>query len=160
LKWGTASEQHTDRFEVERSPDGEHYASIGAVPAAGHSTEMTHYSFLDVRPYPGLNHYRLRQLDIHGEDAYSPARIVMIPIAGEAARLVPNPGSGLVDVLFVHPGGARLLMLDATGRQVLHTDLERDRTPINVSGLPSGVYLFRVLSPSGDALAHGTWLRQ
>jgi hypothetical protein len=38
LQWATASEQNTLDFIVERSPDGQHYTSIGTVGAAGNSS--------------------------------------------------------------------------------------------------------------------------
>lgn len=56
--------------------------------------------------------------------------------------------------------GSQFVMLDATGREVLHAGLRDVRTTIDVSRLPSGLYGYRVLSASGGSVANGTWLRE
>ena len=160
LEWATASEVDNDRFEIERSLDGDHFEWIGSVPGAGNSNGTHYYSQLDSDPHIGINYYRLRQLDFNGDHTYSPVRSVMMPgIPGEV-QLVPNPGSEVVDILagFADPGH-QLVMLDATGREVLRVPLRTERTSINVSEFPLGAYCYRVLSPSGSPIANGTWIR-
>lgn len=71
LIWSTASEQNNDRFEVERSSDGEHFETIGSVAGAGNSQVRNDYGFTDERPAPGLDHYRLKQVDFDGATTYS-----------------------------------------------------------------------------------------
>ncbi len=161
LQWTTASERNSDRFEVERSVDGTVFIAIGQVPAAGASVQAQHYVFTDVSPHVGINFYRLRMVDTDGDHALSPVRSASIAHTGMDVRIVPNPGSGQVDVLFgMLEAGSQFVMLDATGREVLHAGLRDVRTTIDVSRLPSGLYGYRVLSASGGSVANGTWLRE
>jgi hypothetical protein len=71
LTWVTASEQNTDAFIIERSTDNINYAAIGTVAAAGHSSAMVHYSFVDEAP-PALAYYRLKQMDLDGRSNIGP----------------------------------------------------------------------------------------
>ncbi|MBK9289946.1 MAG: T9SS type A sorting domain-containing protein [Flavobacteriales bacterium] len=161
LEWTTASERNSERFEVERSLDGTLFTRIGALAAAGSSQQARHYVFTDVSPHFGINYYRLRQVDTDGGHTFSLVRSVSIAHTGTDVRLVPNPGSGLVDVLFgPKDAGSQFVMLDATGREVLRAGLGDVRTTIDVSRLPSGLYAYRVLSASGGSTANGTWLRE
>jgi hypothetical protein len=161
LQWTTASERNSDRFEVERSVDGTVFIAIGQVPAAGSAVQAQHYVFTDVSPHVGINFYRLRMVDTDGGHALSPVRSASIAHTGMDVRIMPNPGSGQVDVLFgMLEAGSQFVMLDATGREVLHLGLRDVRTTIDVSRLPSGLYGYRVLSASGGSAANGTWLRE
>jgi len=40
LKWSTAFEQNSDRFEIEKSIDGSNWNKIGTVRAAGNSSTI------------------------------------------------------------------------------------------------------------------------
>ncbi|HKO79030.1 MAG TPA: hypothetical protein VJU78_01485 [Chitinophagaceae bacterium] len=71
LKWQTASEQISDHFEVERHVNGTFYEKIGEVMAKGESRATVDYSFIDDRPLPGNNIYRLKMVDRDGKFTYS-----------------------------------------------------------------------------------------
>lgn len=47
LNWTTASEQDSNRFEVQRSIDGIAWENIGEIPAAGNSNQLIDYTFED-----------------------------------------------------------------------------------------------------------------
>ena len=161
LTWSTASETDNDHFEIERSTDGVGFEMIGTLPAAGNTSTTTHYDHFDRTPLAGVNYYRLRQVDILGDHAYSPVRSVRLPHNIGDVLLVPNPGSSLVDVLFNNAeAGSHFVMIDATGREVLRLPMEEERTTIDITGLSSGIYGYRVLSPSGRTLAVGTCVRE
>jgi len=71
LYWVTASEIDNDRFEVERADSALNWSSIGIVKGMGTTTSQTEYSFIDGLPIQGSNYYRLKQVDIDGQYAYS-----------------------------------------------------------------------------------------
>lgn len=161
LFWSTASEMNNDHFRVERSKDGLVFDAIAEVGAVGNSAHTTHYAHFDATPYAGHNYYRLRQVDTDGSFTHSTVRAAYIAQNGTGVRLVPNPGSGSVDVLLPEMGGSGdLFLLDATGRVVLRMMTGVERTSFDASTLPSGLYGFRVHAPSGEVLEHGTWIRE
>jgi len=49
---GTASEQNTDHFIIERSADGNNWTEIQNVKAAEHSTTKLYYEADDTDPLP------------------------------------------------------------------------------------------------------------
>ena len=98
LKWITGSEINNDRYEVERSLDGQTYSKIGTVRGEGNTMEITSYSLLDTAPYQGINYYRLKQIDFDGNYTYSNIDIVDMSENQNDARenfyevgLFPNP---------------------------------------------------------------------
>lgn len=76
LTWRTATETNNDRFEVERSADGERFAWVGEVAGAGNSQHVTRYAMIDRQPLNGLNYYRLMQVDVDGSFMYSPVIVL------------------------------------------------------------------------------------
>ena len=161
VDWSTATEVDNDRFEIERALDGEHFEHIGTMPGAGNSLQTLYYTFLDPHPHHGNNYYRLRQVDHNGDHAYSPVRTVQFGSTVGEVRMVPNPGSSFVDVLWpqVEPGSL-LVMHDATGREVWRVRLEAPRTTIDVSSLSRGVYGSHVQLPSGEHSSPVVWVRE
>ncbi|MFN0274653.1 MAG: hypothetical protein ACKVPJ_02815 [Chitinophagales bacterium] len=71
LQWETLSELNSDKFYIERSNDGQHFETIGSIPAAGYSSSETQYVYLDKNPNVGLQYYRLREVDFNGAYQYS-----------------------------------------------------------------------------------------
>jgi hypothetical protein len=69
LTWKTATEYNSDYYWIERTTTGEFNENsvIGQEPAAGNSTVITSYSFLDNDFEPAINYYRLVQVDIDGQ---------------------------------------------------------------------------------------------
>jgi hypothetical protein len=123
--------------------------------------QVLNYSFMDRSPLLGTNYYRLRQVDSDGTMEHSPIRSVLMKGSGPAVRLAPNPGSGVVELLFpdVLPGSV-FELLDATGRVVKRTLMRSERTTLDLSALNSGVYGYRVSSTAGGVIAQGTWAKE
>ena len=162
LKWATATEQNSDRFEVERSVDGEHFELVGTLPSAGNSMQELHYDYLDRQPHQGLNHYRLRHVDVDGDEQHSPVESVFVERhVKDQVFLIPNPGSGMVQVILPENAmGSLFVMTDAVGQEVLRARTEGARMSLDMSRFAHGVYGYRLLSPAGAVSAHGTWMRE
>ena len=162
LKWTTATEQNSDRFDIERSLDGEHFELIGTLPSSGNSTQELHYDFMDRLPHQGLNHYRLRHVDIDGDEQHSPVESVFVERGSKnEVLLVPNPGSGLVQVILPeNTTGSHFVLCDAVGQDVLRARPDGARMSIDLSRLAHGMYGYRLLSPAGSVIARGMWIRE
>jgi hypothetical protein len=71
LEWRTAQEQNSKHFDVLRSTDGNRFAYIGRVQAAGNSATANNYLFTDRDPSGGMNFYKLKAVDKDGSFTYS-----------------------------------------------------------------------------------------
>ncbi|GAA4378380.1 hypothetical protein GCM10023186_14870 [Hymenobacter koreensis] len=147
LAWVTATETNSARFEVERSLDGSHFAPIGTVAAAGHSSAPRRYELLDAAlPTNAVAlYYRLRQVDQDDTFSHSPVRVVTLtaPFAATSLTLAPNPSR--TTTLAGAPAGAAVAVYDALGRQVLMATADATGTALLVmpGGCPAGVYVVR-----------------
>ena len=93
LAWATTMERNADRFVVERSRDLGEYVTVGEVAAKGTTDERQYYGLTDLNPQPGINYYRLKQIDFDGTvHDYKP--ISAIIRANEPVVTVqPNPAN-------------------------------------------------------------------
>lgn len=73
ITWSTGSEQNSDFFVVERSQDAANYQQVQKVNAAGNSTSIRNYEWVDPQPLPGISYYRLIQVDRDGtKEVFAP----------------------------------------------------------------------------------------
>jgi hypothetical protein len=150
LDWSTASEQNNRGFEVQRSGDGTNWETLDFLTGNGTATDAHHYVYLDEKPLPNVNYYRLRQMDFDGKTQYSPTVAVKLKQTGSGLRLYPNPASGAVNLAFESDqiGEATLTLYGLTGEPLLTNQLplngHKAHSKIELSGLPSGVYLLEL----------------
>ncbi|GAB4410481.1 MAG: hypothetical protein OHK0039_14920 [Bacteroidia bacterium] len=151
LTWTTASERQSSHFSVERSADGRIFGAIAQVAAAGNSNRPRDYRSTDSDPLPGLNYYRLKQVDIDGTFTYSEVRTVYFRPEEGALRLsaYPNPvhttGTLVAEIALARSEPLILALYDQAGRMVYTTRLEPSgnhvRAEIPVTSLAPGIYL-------------------
>jgi hypothetical protein len=132
LRWTTATEQHTERFIVERMRGAEEWIPIGQLSAAGESQQETRYDFSDGTVPSGHNYYRLRMIDTDGGYTWSPTAHALFRPLGPL--VYPNPATSS---FWVRSGGEGVMVLDAMGRTVQH-DLARIRDDATEITLPHG----------------------
>lgn len=77
LTWSTAYEEDNALFVVEKSEDGNTFADIGTLEAAGTSEDVRDYNFLDVLANAERSYYRLKQVDVDGGFSYT--EVVTVP---------------------------------------------------------------------------------
>jgi len=145
LQWQTATEENTRDFTIERSADGKTYTAIGAIAAAGNSATPRDYTFTDAQPGRNNNFYRLRQVDLDDNFAYSAVRVVNFP--GAAKLIWYATGKGSVEVLLQLGNNEPYTLSDASGRLLRIGQLSNGRT--GLSQLPSGLYIVRVMTNTG-----------
>lgn len=131
VTWETAQEESSDYFLVERSSSLDNFNVIGKLRAAGNSMKSIQYSFIDVRPLAGTSYYRLRQLDMNGDVAFSAVRAV---VRDSELQVYPNPAS---DRIYVStPVNANVV--NALGNSVKRVYQSQE---IDIADLPAGIYL-------------------
>ncbi|HMY23776.1 MAG TPA: T9SS type A sorting domain-containing protein, partial [Chitinophagales bacterium] len=151
LKWTTASEINTDRFEIEKSLDNSSWSLIGSKEAAGNSNQSLNYDFTDNEPIVGNNYYRLKILDNDGTFKFS--NIINIPISEAVingfSRIYPNPTGGQLNVELQATTAyeTKITTYDVVGKKVQEKNISL------VKGLNSLLFDF-------SDLAKGTYLLQ
>ena len=158
LDWETATETNNDYFQVEHSTDGAGFTALDFVPGHGDSQAPISYSYAHKNAPPGINYYRLKQVDYDGAFEYSD--VVTAQVAGNGElRVFPNPAR---DELRLTSGLKEQLgytLFDATGRLVRQGSLAPQGDRIDLSGLPGGVYFLHVENERGEVLARERVLR-
>jgi hypothetical protein len=149
LQWQTAQEENTREFLVQRSPDGTIFSTIGSVAAAGNSSVTLDYSFVDGSPVNGNNYYRLEEVDLDGYTTYTPVRL--LNFSSSTRRLIWYPTGYKTAAVSLLPGSNECYTLtDAAGQTLRQGQLSDGKT--DISGLPAGLYIVKVLTATGQPL--------
>jgi hypothetical protein len=164
LNWATLTEVSNYGFEVQRSTvsktDG--FATIGFVPGNGTSIVRHDYTYADVNPPTGTIYYRLRQVDLTGESEYSDVIAVLngtladvlladTPTEFSLAQNYPNPFNPSTTIQYTLPNAASasLTVYNTLGERIVERVLGVQpagvhATVLDMTGLPSGTYLYRL----------------
>ncbi|WP_439879799.1 T9SS type A sorting domain-containing protein [Pontibacter sp. MBLB2868] len=156
LQWVTAMEKDNDRFEIERSTNGEQFEQIGIVKGNGNSSQAIRYNFTDKNPGTGTVYYRLRQVDYSGESSYSKIISValgQLPVAG-TAQAYPNPFTSELHAVVTLPGAqeVKLEVVDIrgqavySGRQAMLAGFNQVNLPLQA--LRTGLYFLKLSGPN------------
>ncbi len=149
LQWGTASEQNSNYFSIERSGDATQYKAIGTVAAVGFSNAISQYSFKDLQPAPGIQYYRLRMVDKDGKYTYS--KVVLVNTGNSVAiTMFPNPAPGKVSLVINNQltGNGSIHVYDINGRLVKQEMfIKQDKiftSAIDMQSQRAGTYLVEI----------------
>jgi hypothetical protein len=108
--------------------------------AAENTVRVNTYTINDENPTAGENIYRIRQLDLTGEESVSPLALAMI-YTGDFS-VYPNPASGRVSVQ--HPSGqAALFSLETLDGKIVRQAAKAVGGEIDLTGVTTGIYLLR-----------------
>lgn len=157
LKWQTASERNNERFEVERSYNGEHFEVIGTVKGAGNSTQEQTYSFIDTESDGDISYYRLRQVDY--DENFSESYVIALSrkLAGDVA-ITPNPFSDELQLKIdaKYRGNYHISFVSLIGSKLTKTVLLEhgiNTIKMNLANeLAKGLYLVEVKDEAGTPL--------
>lgn len=145
LQWKTVFEQNTARFEVERSRDGRHFETIAMVAAAGNSSSERSYQCLDGQPLTPAGYYRLKMVDVDHSVRYSLVVLVR-PDSKQKLVAFPNPAGSVINVSLNNRQATEIHLQDMAGitvRKIPVAQQGQVTTAIDLSGLPTGVYLLK-----------------
>lgn len=169
LNWITATEAGNDHFEIERSSDGISWKTISQVPTKGNGNNLQYYQDRDLAPLPGINYYRLKQVDIDGKFVYSKTVMVDMRRSNEQNLvLMPNPVIGDELILYLSgietPGNCKIVMYDMDGklRKVFSRPLVKGTNNITIIGmqaLAKGVYQVIVQDQYGQGIGKARFIK-
>ena len=157
LDWKTSSEQNSAFFNIQRSANGADFSgSLGRVDAAGTSNTTRDYAFLDQQPVKGWNYYRIEQVDLDNSRTYSNTTAINFDKESNLIVLYPNPASDQLNLSINSAVNGKMVLLffDSKGAKVMQQTINvqtgRTVSNINISALPSGVYMIRYTEPDGQ----------
>jgi hypothetical protein len=154
LKWITATEINTSHFVIEKSMNGTEFSDAGLVFATGGMDTRATYTYSDNvnTAQEGVIYYRLRSVDIDGKNQYSDIR--MIRIGKQSSNSVsiltyPNPVTSELRITIPNNWQNKKISYEIinTNGQVSKKDEASNSSQtetLNISHLPSGVYIIRV----------------
>lgn len=139
INWQTASERNCFGFWLERSTDGLAFAPLHFTAGVGTASSLRGYQVRDVLPQLRTHYYRLRQVDVGGQQQYSPV-VAVAPVrrAAPVATVYPSPASGQAHVTGA-AGGTSVRLYDAAGRLSRQQCLDSEGL-LDLCGLPASTY--------------------
>lgn len=151
IDWTAYQEDNLNRYQVERSADGQSFMPIGEVAARNLVIE-SNYSFFDANPLPGVNFYRLKNIDMDGKSGYSNVVKVNLDKNIKGFTLYPNPvRNGLVSFQSsdLSKGNYSVNIFNANGQQVYSQRFSHSGGSVNQTlqlpaGVRSGMYTMQV----------------
>jgi len=147
VKWQTQNERNLDRFIIERSSDGINFTAIGNQPLSQIIATTKSYSFIDLKPMPGKNFYRIVMVDVDKLNIYS--KVVEVEIYNKRLQVFPNPANEVIHVRFTPLNEAAVLLIsDGIGRKLKTRmiDANASSTTIDIKNFPKGNYLLQLIT--------------
>ncbi len=150
LEWQTSNEVNVEGFIIERSYNNQSFKRIAMVDAQ--NTDFAKYSFLDNEVQRNIPvYYRIKMLDQDGSFTYSKTITTILDLETSVASsfFYPNPASNTL-WLNTLDSKASVEVLDLTGKILFRETT--GRSSINISSLPSGVFLIRKVNSAGHVM--------
>ena len=144
LTWSTATEINNKGFEIFRSVDGINFTSIGFVAGADNSDLLLNYKFTDNPGLSGKVFYRLKQIDLDGNFAWS--NIVHVTMnANQLITFMPNPAKNFITIS--SPVNVKEVRLLAISSQIIKVwQNVSPNTQLDLGSIASGTYLIQFLN--------------
>ncbi|MES2587332.1 MAG: ice-binding family protein [Bacteroidota bacterium] len=149
LNWQTASENNSSFFQIEKSDNGVNFRSIGVINAAGSSSNLSSYNFIDEEFNQGMIYYRLNQFDYNGINFYSEIKVVDFSITDFDISLYPNPFNAEINITLKNINindSWELKLYNVLGDLVDKKSLIIEKSKIETSNFPSGIYFYKVFN--------------
>jgi len=163
VSWQTASELSNSHFVIERAQQPtDRFMALSQVKGAGTTASSHTYSFHDETAKtlgaPAL-YYRLRQVDVDGNETFSPVAVVVLgkQVPPHLLEAYPNPAatSGEVRVRLHTPEAGlanTLAVYDLRGILLRQLPVSEATVTLTGTALPSGLYHLVLTNMQGQQL--------
>jgi hypothetical protein len=154
VTWQTASEIYVDEFRIYKSFDGIDFELVGSLPAAGNSTQVTDYSYIDETLNVGDAIYSLVEVNENGEERELSTQIISgcwsdagFEVFGSLEGEVVISWNSLTD------GDYEVVLFDALGKQVdapenINVSEGQNRFELTYDQLAFGTYMIQIYNHS------------
>ena len=152
VEWTAQQEINIDRYEIERSQNGQQFIKLGSVLSKGNSSVILKYNLFDPTPYSGTSFYRIKIIEA-GRITYSP--IIKVNIASSSVNIItihPNPinANTIALQMNLQKGNYIISLTNKLGQQIVIKNISHagGSATENIDlpkALPGGVYQLRLL---------------
>ena len=154
VEWTSATEINVDKYEVEKSTDGQSFTPIGTVQARGNSTSHVNYSLADHQAQTGTNYYRIKSIDKNGTVQYSSVVRVNVEKGSGAITIYPHPvmnNTITLQLSNLERGKYTVTLTNKLGQQLYSSVIEHNggssTQTLRITGsFPKGTYQLQVIS--------------
>lgn len=147
LTWETFQEVENDGFEIQRRVGTGKYETVAFVDSKviGGTGAGTTYSFDDIAPLAkGVTYYRLRQVDLNGQAAFSEVKALRGLGSPIAVSVYPNPSRGATNVAIPAGSGIMDISLNDFAGKSVQTWNGINISNLQLSNLKPGIYMLRI----------------
>ena len=149
VTWQTVNEIKNSHFVVTRSSVGRDFTTIGRQDGLGTGSSQANYQFIDNKPRPGVNYYRLEQVDLDGKTTLSNIVSVNFSSSENSLNIYPNPVVTSIKINLNSSANnfeAKITSVDGSLRIKAAGDVNQLNQQINkrMSSLVNGVYILTV----------------
>jgi len=147
LNWLTKNELNNNHFNVQHSTDGIQFKTIARIQSRaenGNSTEELKYDFTNYNTLNSYNFYRLEQVDINGQSAFSGTVSLFRSLTENSVNIFPNPTTGKFNITSFNP--IQISIFDLNGKLV-STKKESINSEIELGN--KGIYIIRITDKYG-----------
>jgi hypothetical protein len=149
LDWITASENNCYNFEIEKLDDNGNFFKIGEVKGSGNSSVLKQYTFDDNKYKKGDNTYRLKQNDYDGNYEYSKVILIKVDKENVSKNSIKTwVNQQTLTITATLPVNASIYNLK--GQSAIASNNFNTQHNIDVSTLPSGVYIVNTIDENGN----------
>ena len=155
LDWVTSNESNMSYYIIEKSQDSRIWEEVSSVESQGNSSRRVAYTVEDEKPNPGINYYRLKQVDYDGTSAYS--EIVSVYFYQNSKIIAyPNPATDFLNISLKEEMTGIFEIYNLQG-QLIHVRRIEDEVSfdLNVSSLDRGVYFYQIIDANGFLIEGG-----
>ena len=148
IEWKCAAETNGAYFEVQSSPDGRSFTTIGKISVTGNNSK---YSFPDSKAQSASTYYRLKMVDKNGSAAYS--NVVRVTMATNTITISPNPAKSFATINFNQSvSDGKISVTNLNGKTVFEQSFKSNLSAyeLNTQSLVNGLYIVTVKTSTGS----------
>ena len=145
--WNTTQEINSDYFAVQHSIDGKNWVDVAKKSAVGTSNNSINYEVTDNAPNPGINFYKLKQVDKDGRTEFSTVKVIVFEESNEVV-ITPNPAKDIATIYLLknNTTPTKISVFNANGLLVKEFLTSDKYYKMNTSLFTKGMYIIKVLN--------------